>query len=811
MDNTHIAGPALALSASVLEATYPSPPLLVAALPPTLALELQPAPSPTRPLPYRETTSLLATDPDTGIEIAAPRLGLLFQPPPFRPLTENTRDGGRAGQGLRATPPPPLPTLAIPTTLPDDNDDDDDGNNVSSSSRPTGAGDAAQWLSDLLAGVSTSVAPGLPLTSPIWGSRHAIDNHACGTSAVGQRKGHVSSALSNLLGNDEPVTVDNLFDGAWLWEGVETATEAAEDGLAALSLLDRPIDGDGEGDGDVGHDGVEGGEEEEEEEEEEEVSPTVEVADHKVVVGRSSRDEVLGNDDLANIETELNALLASGSTTTTTRAKIPLPSESGRGRGKGRGIGGKGGRSVADDHAAPTSTFEWAVLQHQEFNLDQEYEKLRPHMAKQYPFELDTFQKDAVCLMERGESVFVAAHTSAGKTVVAEYAFALTTRHKTRAVYTSPIKTISNQKFRDLRQQFDVGLLTGDVSIRPEASCLIMTTEILRSMLYRGADLVRDLEWVVFDEVHYVNDMERGVVWEEVIIMLPPHVGIVMLSATVPNVAEFADWVGRTKRKRMFVTGTTKRPVPLEHHLYHRGESYKVCAHEKFIKEGVAALKRAIEAVPGVKDQGGRAPSGGGRGGPSGGGRSGGRGKQADYIQRQLGGRGGGRGGGGGNSGQGFLSAQSWLKMVEYLERGDLTPAVIFCFSKKNCDRFPDLLRSKNFTSPSEKSQIHVFCTRALSRLSPGDRDLPQIRKVRSLLERGIGVHHAGLLPIMKEVVEMLFCRGLIRLLFCTETFAMGVNAPARTVIFQAIRKHDGTQVRHPCRRLFVHIALPSS
>ncbi|KAM4107998.1 hypothetical protein ACJW30_03G012500 [Castanea mollissima] len=133
----------------------------------------------------------------------------------------------------------------------------------------------------------------------------------------------------------------------------------------------------------------------------------------------------------------------------------------------------------------------------------------------------------------RGEFVFVAAHTSAGKTVVAEYAFALASKHCTRAVYTAPIKTISNQKYRDFCGKFDVGLLTGDVSLRPEASCLIMTTEILRSMLYRGADIIRDIEWVIFDEAHYVNDVERGVVWEEVIIMLPRHINFVLLSATM--------------------------------------------------------------------------------------------------------------------------------------------------------------------------------------------------------------------------------------------------------------------------------------
>ncbi|KAJ1546148.1 hypothetical protein HK096_005463 [Nowakowskiella sp. JEL0078] len=170
-----------------------------------------------------------------------------------------------------------------------------------------------------------------------------------------------------------------------------------------------------------------------------------------------------------------------------------------------------------------------------------------PQMAHTFPFELDTFQKHAVYHLEQGDSVFVAAHTSAGKTVVAEYAIALAQKHMTKSIYTSPIKALSNQKFRDFAKTFgeeNVGILTGDVQIRPEASCLIMTTEILRSMLYRGADLVRDVEFVIFDEVHYVNDAERGVVWEEVIIMLPTHVSLILLSATVPNTKEFADWVG---------------------------------------------------------------------------------------------------------------------------------------------------------------------------------------------------------------------------------------------------------------------------
>lgn len=198
-----------------------------------------------------------------------------------------------------------------------------------------------------------------------------------------------------------------------------------------------------------------------------------------------------------------------------------------------------------------------------------------PRLAMKFPFELDFFQRQAVLRLERKEHVFVAAHTSAGKTVVAEYAIALAKMHHTRTIYTSPIKALSNQKYRDFKNKFeDVGLITGDVSIQPEAACLIMTTEILRSMLYRGSDVIRDVEWVIFDEVHYVNDSERGVVWEEVLIMLPPSVNIIMLSATTPNTMEFSDWIGRIKNRQVHVISTTKRPVPLQHYLLHDNEVY---------------------------------------------------------------------------------------------------------------------------------------------------------------------------------------------------------------------------------------------
>ena len=166
--------------------------------------------------------------------------------------------------------------------------------------------------------------------------------------------------------------------------------------------------------------------------------------------------------------------------------------------------------------------------------------------AKQYEFILDPFQKAAISFVEKNESVLVAAHTSAGKTVVAEYAIAKSLRDKQRVVYTSPIKALSNQKYRDLQEEFGadyVGLMTGDITINPSATCLVMTTEILRSMLYRGSEVMREVAWVIYDEVHYMRDKERGVVWEESIILLPHNVRFVFLSATIPNAQQFADWI----------------------------------------------------------------------------------------------------------------------------------------------------------------------------------------------------------------------------------------------------------------------------
>ncbi|RKP10233.1 P-loop containing nucleoside triphosphate hydrolase protein, partial [Thamnocephalis sphaerospora] len=432
----------------------------------------------------------------------------------------------------------------------------------------------------------------------------------------------------------------------------------------------------------------------------------------------------------------------------------------------GTGAGKRDWAHVVNAHAVPA-----------------DFDEVVPELAREFPFELDTFQKQAVYHLERGESVFVAAHTSAGKTVVAEYAIALAAKHMTRAIYTSPIKALSNQKFRDFRGTFeDVGILTGDVQIDPEASCLIMTTEILRSMLYRGADLIRDVEFVIFDEVHYVNDTERGVVWEEVIIMLPAHVTLILLSATVPNTREFADWVGRTKKQDIYVISTLKRPVPLEHFVWAGNDVHRIVDEKRTFlslgladcgvaksararRTGAARWKNANDAAKGIQRNDKPAARGG-------------RGGSAGNVDRNL-----------------------WIHLVGFLRKKQLLPSVIFTFSKRKCEEYASALTNLDLCTSTEKSEIHVFIERSTMRLrgkldQRTDKELPQVLRMRELLARGIAVHHGGLLPIIKEMVEILFARGLVKVLFATETFAMGVNMPARTVVFSGIRKHDGKSFR---------------
>ncbi|KAI3803198.1 hypothetical protein L1987_31347 [Smallanthus sonchifolius] len=388
-------------------------------------------------------------------------------------------------------------------------------------------------------------------------------------------------------------------------------------------------------------------------------------------------------------------------------------------------------------------------------------------MAKTYPFVLDPFQQISVSCLERKESVLVSAHTSAGKTAVAEYAIAMAFRDKQRVIYTSPLKALSNQKYRELSQEFsDVGLMTGDVTLSPNASCLVMTTEILRGMLYRGSEVLKEVAWVIFDEIHYMKDRERGVVWEESIIFLPPAIKMVFLSATMSNATEFAEWICNIHKQPCHVVYTDFRPTPLQHYVFPIGGSglyLVVDENEQFREDNFLKLQDTFTK------------------------------------QKQIGGnlsgsnRPSGRIAKAGNASGG----SDIYKIVKMIMERKFQPVIIFSFSRRECEQHAMSMTKLDFNSQEEKDVVEQVFKNAILCLSEEDRSLPAIELMLPLLQRGIAVHHSGLLPIIKELVELLFQEGLVKALFATETFAMGLNMPAKTVVFTSVRKWDGDSHRY--------------
>uniref|UniRef100_A0A2P2MK93 RNA helicase n=3 Tax=Rhizophora mucronata TaxID=61149 RepID=A0A2P2MK93_RHIMU len=388
-------------------------------------------------------------------------------------------------------------------------------------------------------------------------------------------------------------------------------------------------------------------------------------------------------------------------------------------------------------------------------------------MAKTYSFELDPFQRVSVACLERNESVLVSAHTSAGKTAVAEYAIAMAFRDKQRVIYTSPLKALSNQKYRELHQEFqDVGLMTGDVTLSPNASCLVMTTEILRGMLYRGSEVLKEVAWVIFDEIHYMKDRERGVVWEESIIFLPPAIKMVFLSATMSNATEFAEWICHLHKQPCHVVYTDFRPTPLQHYVFPVGGSglyLVVDENEQFREDNFLKLQETFSKQK-IGD-GNRSANG----------------KQSRRIAKN------------GNASGG----SDIYKIVKMIMERKFQPVIVFSFSRRECEQHAMSMSKLDFNSQDEKDVVEQVFNNAILCLNEDDRKLPAIELMLPLLQRGIAVHHSGLLPVIKELVELLFQEGLVKALFATETFAMGLNMPAKTVVFTAVKKWDGDSHRY--------------
>ncbi len=422
-----------------------------------------------------------------------------------------------------------------------------------------------------------------------------------------------------------------------------------------------------------------------------------------------------------------------------------------------------------------------------------------------FGFDLDPFQVDACSALQDGRSVLVAAPTGAGKTVVGEFAVHLALAAGRKVFYTAPIKALSNQKHAELSAWLGadrVGLLTGDLSLRPEADVVVMTTEVLRNMLYAQSSTLDNLGFVVMDEVHYLADRLRGPVWEEVIIQLPDTVQLVSLSATVSNAEEFGAWLHEVRGTTAVIVSET-RPVPLWQHVVVDGELVDLFVDRTgrpVVSHGPGArtervVNPALEHLPSVRAEiGGHGGSGRSAAGPGRSGRRGtqGRHRRRGHPQRQETPRGGRPHGGGGA----LQRAPRRPDLVSLLDDEGLLPAIFFIFSRAGCDaavRQCTMARLR-LTSPEEQRTIRAVLDERLAQIPYEDEDVLQIPAFRRAAENGYAAHHAGMLPMLKTVVEELFAAGLIKAVFATETLALGINMPARSVVLEKLSKFNGVE-----------------
>ena len=374
-----------------------------------------------------------------------------------------------------------------------------------------------------------------------------------------------------------------------------------------------------------------------------------------------------------------------------------------------------------------------------------------------YPFELDPFQVRAIAALDDGESVLVAAPTGSGKTVVAEHAIARALREGAKAFYTTPIKALSNQKFADLARRHgsaSVGLLTGDNSINGDAPIVVMTTEVLRNMIYAGSPALDGLRFVVLDEVHYLQDTYRGPVWEEVIIHLPAAVRLVCLSATVSNAEEVAEWLGTVRGPTTLVL-EERRPVELRN-LYLVGDRQS---------ERPQLLPTLVDGRPNPEAERldndtlqGRSPRRGNR-----------RPRRRFFTPRRP-------------------------EVIDMLAEREMLPALYFIFSRIGCEEAVTacLDAGLRLTTPDERARIRAIVEERAAALTDDDLDVLGYDRWEAALEMGLAAHHAGMVPPFKEAVEACFVEGLVKAVFATETLALGVNMPARSVVIERLTKFTG-------------------
>ena len=408
------------------------------------------------------------------------------------------------------------------------------------------------------------------------------------------------------------------------------------------------------------------------------------------------------------------------------------------------------------------------------------------HIYKDYPFELSNFQKCAIRGIDEGHHVLVPAPTGSGKTLPAEYGIEKFVAMGKKVIYTSPIKSLSNQKFHEFSKTYEdisFGILTGDNKYNPEGDVLIMTTEILRNNLFNkkenmgvnhfSIDLENDLYCVIFDEIHYINDSERGKVWEESIIMLRQfkNVQMIMLSATIDKPELFCKWVESNSDRQVVLTDTCMRVVPLKHHYYipfpngmakkytkeeqsvvlsNTNKAFDIKTEEQFTYENYNMVKNVTNILRKYKTR---------------------------------------------------ITPQFALNtIVKMLKIKNLLPCICFVFNRKNVEKYASMMEEVLFNQDESKksSLVRDECFKIISKL-PNYNEFTQLGEYETiikLLEKGVAIHHAGLLPIVREMIEIMFSKGYVKLLFATETFAVGINLPTKSVIFSGIEKFDGRDMR---------------
>jgi len=380
-------------------------------------------------------------------------------------------------------------------------------------------------------------------------------------------------------------------------------------------------------------------------------------------------------------------------------------------------------------------------------------------------FKLDRFQIEAIKSIEANHSVVVSAATGTGKTLIADYVIDKYLKQGKHIIYTAPIKALSNQKYRDFKAQYGeekVGILTGDVTINPGAPLKIMTTEIYRNMLLAHDSDVENLSYVIFDEIHYLGDIERGTVWEESIIFSKESTRFLCLSATIPNAKQFANWISYIKKHVVDVVLEKRRAVPLEHRFFDDEKGFASL-------EDISEWKK-LDEYP--------------------------RYHQAFRMRKKM------------FEEQAHKRKFDFIEILKDLEDERALPAIYFCFSRLLTQKKADILQAKkNYLTTEESLIVSRIVREKLEGVEPAIKSLHTTHLLRLCLQKGIGFHHAGVLSVLKEIVEELFARGLIKVLFATETFAVGINMPAKTVCFDSLEKFDGISFRYLSSKEYFQLA----